>query len=110
MGLITFHWPNVRISNQARTVSITQAQKCAAEWKQANEKAGRPFDVAAAEDWFRMGHTVRVRDVRIAVTGPHGEELWMDPIQWRDTDGRRNPSPSLVTMAVMSTKKGKSGD
>ena len=110
MGLITFHWPNVRISNQARTVSITQARKYTAEWKQANEKAGRPFDEAAAEDWFRKGHSLRVRDVRIAATDQHGQECWMDPIQWRDTYGKHNPSPHLVTMAVMSTKKGQNGD
>jgi hypothetical protein len=51
-GLITYHWPAVRLSNQACTVSKKQAASYTSDWKEACDKAGTPFDEGTATDRF----------------------------------------------------------
>jgi S1-C subfamily serine protease len=66
-GLITYHWPAVRLSNQACTVSKKQAASYTSDWKEACDKAGTPFDEATATDRFFKAHSFRVGDVIIGV-------------------------------------------
>ena len=66
-GLVTFHWPVVRLSNQACAVSKKQAAADAAVWKEACHTAGIPFDERKATERFLKAHSFRVSDVIIGV-------------------------------------------
>ena len=109
-GLITYHWPAVRLSNQACTVSKKQAASYTSDWKEACDKAGTPFDEGTATDRFLKAHSFRVGDVIIGVKSQDNEERCMDPITWVTTEARSNPVPDTVTMVVMSAKKAQNGN
>ena len=109
-GLITYHWPNIRLSNHACAVSRTQASAYAREWKVVCASAGIPFDETVARDRFLKAHSFRVSEVRIGIRSRDGTEYWVDPLTWRDGEARTYPVPMMVTLAVMSAKKNQNGN
>ena len=109
-GLITYHWPNIRLSNQACAVSHTQASAYTREWKRVCTAAGLSFDETVARDRFLKAHSFRMSDVRIGTVLRDGTEQWVDPLTWRDGEARTYPVPMMVTLAVMSAKRNQNGN
>jgi hypothetical protein len=109
-GLITYHWPAVRLSNQACSVSKKQAAAYTSDWKEACLKAGIQFDEGTAADRFMKAHSFRLSDVVIGVKSQTNEEHCLDPVTWSTTAARSNPVPDTVTMIVMSAKKAQNGN
>jgi hypothetical protein len=110
VGLIMFHWPNVRCSNLACAVSKPKSIKFAALRAERCKKAKVYFDEEAAAAEFRKNHSLRAGDVTFCRLRPNKGEDWYNPIEWVKNPLTRGTIPDLAGLMIVSAKKNQFGN